>query len=142
MDETPPWFNQLIKTVDFVGAKEVPLTHNEPNNRRRITTILAAKELKQILNPCVIYKSESKQERENPDSTAHYIEGVRCYKQQNNTMSPSINQQLIVIVLCQSKVGNLSNLSATCNVGNLSNLSAMRGLDPRGVPCTSCRKFI
>ena len=77
MDETPTWFNQPIKkTVDFIGAKEVPLTHNDPNNRRRITTILAATEKGKMLDPCVIYKSESKQAKENPGSTAHYVEGV------------------------------------------------------------------
>jgi hypothetical protein len=91
MDETPTWFNQPIKkTVDFIGAKEVPLTHNDPNNRRRITTILAATEKGKMLDPCVIYKSESKQAKENPGSTAHYVEGVRCYKQPNNTMTSSI----------------------------------------------------
>ena len=38
MDETSTWFNEPIKkTVDFIGAKEILLTHNEPNNRRRIT---------------------------------------------------------------------------------------------------------
>jgi hypothetical protein len=48
MDETTTWFNQPIKkTVDFsIGAKEVPLTHNEPNNRRKITAAEQGKMLK------------------------------------------------------------------------------------------------
>lgn len=43
-----------------------------------------------MLPPVVIYKSESIQARETPETTGHYIQGVKCYKQKSNTMTSSI----------------------------------------------------
>ena len=101
LDETPTWFNQHIpRTVDFIGNKSVYIRKElDTNNRKRITTVLAVTESGKMLDPTVIYQSQSRQTVQHPESTGHYRMGVKCYTQQNNTMTSSIMEDYINTVL-------------------------------------------
>jgi hypothetical protein len=90
MDETPTWFNAPIsKTVDFIGAKVVPIKV-AAGDRKRVTTILTVTEEGKILPPCIIEASQSKLAKERPGDTRYLRHGITFYKQPNNTNTCNI----------------------------------------------------
>ena len=91
LDETPTWFNAPInKTLAKVGAKHVPIKTLNSSNRKRITTILTASKDGTLLDPVIIAEGKSKDAITNPEKTAYIKQGIRIYKQKNNTNTSAI----------------------------------------------------
>ena len=100
LNETPTWIDPPIrKTVDIIGKKDVMIKTVDPNQRRRITTILAVTEGGKMLQPCIIEQSSSKAAKTNPGSTRFMRGGIQSYKQPNHTNCFSIMNDWIRNVL-------------------------------------------